>query len=119
MMAQGGSLSDEDIENVAAYLQTFGAATDKLDAAAVSGMDAAAMCVTCHGAGAADVQPAPPTLSGQHPDYLARVLRQYRDGERAGNVMVAFAATLSEADIAMLARLYASQDGLHTPLDNK
>ena len=41
-------------------------------------------------------------------------LRQYKDGTRSGNVMTAFAATLSEADMKMLAAFYASQDGVET-----
>ena len=59
--------------------------------------------------------PQPPTLTGQHQDYLKNALQQYRDGSRSGTVMTAFAATLSDADIEAITRYYASQDGLFTP----
>ena len=115
MMAQGGSLSDSDIENIAAWLQQFGVATDAATAGDVAGIDAAAACVACHGAAGAEVQPQPPTLSGQHQDYLKIALQQYREGSRSGTVMSAFAASLSEADIEAVTRYYASRDGLFTP----
>jgi len=41
-------------------------------------------------------------------------LHQYKDGTRGGTVMTAFAASLSDADIAQLAKFYGSQDGLKT-----
>jgi cytochrome c553 len=116
MQAQGGSLSDQDIQNLAAYFSSFGDVSDTITTSEVAGNDAAAICVSCHGAAGAEVVPAPPTLAGQHQDYLERTLNQYKDGARSGNVMTAFAAGLSDADIRMLARLYAAQDGLNTPV---
>jgi len=115
MSAQGSSLSDGDIDDLAAWLERFGAATDAATAETVVGIDAAAACVACHGPAGADVTPQPPTLSGQHQDYLKNALQQYRDGSRSGTVMTAFAATLSDADIEAITRYYASQDGLFTP----
>lgn len=119
MQAQGGSLSDQDIEDLAAYFASFGAASDEVVAADVAGSDAAAICVTCHGTAGDAVVPAPPTLSGQHEDYLERALRQYKDGTRSGNVMTAFAAALTDAEIEMLARFYSRRDGLHTPVERR
>jgi cytochrome c553 len=117
MQAQGASLADQEIKDIAAYLASSGESQDQLVANDVAGSAAAALCVTCHGAEGASVVPTPPALAGQHEDYLARALQQYKNGERSGNVMSAFAAGLSDADIKMLARLYASQDGLHTLSD--
>lgn len=114
MNAQGASLTDQEIEDIAAYLAQRGEHQDTLAAEDVAGVEAAALCVTCHGAQGANVTPAPPTLAGQHEDYLARSLQQYKDGERSGNVMAAFAAGLNEADIKLLAEIYAGQEGLHT-----
>lgn len=119
MQAQGSSLSDEDIGLLASYLESLGAARDQINAAAVAGVDGAAICVTCHGAAGAAVEPQPPTLSGQQPDYLVHALQQYRDGSRGGTVMSAFAGALSDADMRRLAGFYAAQDGLHTPADSK
>lgn len=117
MRAQGAGLSDQDIENVAAYLTSAGELQDQLATDDVAGIQVAALCVTCHGSAGAGAMPTPPTLAGQHEDYLVRALQQYKGGERSGNVMAGFAAGLSEAEIDMLAQLYASQDGLHTLSD--
>lgn len=115
MAAQGGSLSDGDIENVGAWLEAFGTATDSATVESVSGIKAAQTCVACHGEAGVGVVPQPPTLSGQHQDYLKEALNQYKEGARSGTVMSAFAATLSEDDIEAVTRFYASQDGLTTP----
>ncbi|GMR17583.1 MAG: hypothetical protein BMS9Abin32_718 [Gammaproteobacteria bacterium] len=119
MRAQGSSLSDADIALLASYFESLGAARDQLDAAAVAGVDGAAICVTCHGAAGAEVEPQPPTLSGQQADYLVHALQQYRDGSRGGTIMSAFAGALSDADMRRLASFYAAQDGLHTPAGSK
>lgn len=115
MAAQGGSLSDSDIENVGAWLEQFGSATDKATAESVAGISAATACIACHGEAGVDVEPQPPTLSGQHQDYLKIALQQYRDGSRSGTVMSAFAATLTDEDIEAVTLYYASQPGVSTP----
>lgn len=119
MQAQGGSLSDVEIRQLAAYFSALSSAEDSVDADDVAGVDAAAICVTCHGTNGAGVVPQPPTLSGQHVDYLTRALQRYRDGARSGNVMAAFAASLTDDDIQRLADLYSSQVGLQTPVGRK
>jgi cytochrome c553 len=114
MHAHASSLTDLDIEDLLAWFDTFAGARDLATAEMVTGADAAAICVSCHGLSGAAVVPQPPILAGQHAEYLEHALNQYKDGKRAGNVMVAFAASLSEADIAAISRFYASQDGLET-----
>ena len=115
MQAQGGSLSDEDIDQLAAWFGSRGTAVDEVDADDVAGYAPAANCVTCHGVAGAGVEPQPPVLSGQHEDYLMHALRQYKDGKRVGSVMGAFAAGLGDEDIARIAAFYAARDGLTTP----
>lgn len=115
MAAQGGSLSDSDIENIGAWLEQFGAVTDVVTLESVAGIDAATACVACHGEAGVGVVPQPPTLSGQHQDYLKVALQQYRDGSRSGTVMSAFAATLTDEDIEAITHYYASQPGVFTP----
>ena len=95
MQAQASSMSDEDIENLVAWIATYGEAEPKATAEQVAGVDAAQICVTCHGVAGAAVQPAPPVLAGQQEDYLVYALNEYKAGTRSGNVMTAFAATLS------------------------
>jgi cytochrome c553 len=114
MQAQASSLTDDDIDNIVAWLATFGAAEDTTTAEQVAGFQAAQICATCHGVDGAAVQPTPPTLAGQHEDYLVHALNSYKDGTRGGNVMTAFAATLTDADMAAIAKFYARQDGVKT-----
>lgn len=115
MQAQGGSLSDDDIDQLATWFASIGPATDDVEADDVADFAPAAICVTCHGVAGATMTPEPPVLSGQHEDYLEHALRQYKEGRRAGNVMAAFAAGLSNEDIATIASFYASRAGLVTP----
>ena len=115
MQAQGGSLSNQDIEDIAAWFQGEAAVDDTVTAAEVQGFDAIQTCLACHGNGGAAVIPRPPVLSGQQADYLVHALKQYKNGERPGNVMNAFASSLSDADMEMLAAFYAARDGVYTP----
>ena len=116
MNAQGGSLSDEDITNLGAWLEAWDEVEDDTTAEMVAGIDAAQACVACHGPAGAAVVPQPPTLAGQHKDYLVHALKSYRDGIRTGNVMNAFAAALTDEDIAAIAQYFSAKDGLVTTL---
>lgn len=114
MQAQAGSLSDEDIMDLVAWITAGETATDDVDAGTAGLPEVARTCVTCHGTAGKDVAPAPPVLSGQQPSYLAHALGQYKEGARGQNVMNAFAAGLTPADIERIARFYAARDGLTT-----
>jgi len=114
MNAQGASLSDQDITDIAAWLESLGQVQDDATAESVAGIDAAQACVACHGASGAAVVPPPPTLGGQHRDYLRHALEQYRSGARNGGAMNAFAAGLSDEDIEQVTLFYSSQKGLQT-----
>lgn len=72
-------------------------------------------CTACHGEDGRGIAPIYPVLAGQHADYLALALRQYRSGERSNAIMAPMAGPLSDDDIADLAAFYASLDGLNTP----
>jgi len=115
MQAQGGSLTDRAIEDLAAYFQGAEVVLDTVNEDSIGDLDAAKACLACHGEGGEAVIPKPATLSGQQQSYIEHALKQYRDGSRSGTVMSAFAAQLSDADIASLARFYSRQDGLNTP----
>ena len=77
---------------------------------------AAQICAACHGpAGDKPTAPENPILAGQHADYLARALHDYKSGKRANPIMKGFAAALSRQDIDDLAAWFASQpSGLHS-----
>ncbi|MCX7141956.1 MAG: cytochrome c [Proteobacteria bacterium] len=69
-----------------------------------AGADKAKPCAACHGADfntptSADI----PLLAGQHADYLARALTDYKSGERKNAVMNGQTAKLSAQDIQDLA----------------
>ena len=115
MQAQGSSLSDQDIEDIAAWFQGQAAAEVTVTGNEPGYPEAGQTCLACHGTGGAAVQPTPPVLSGQHVDYLVHALNQYKDGVRTNNVMTAFAATLSDEDIEALANFYSARSGLWTP----
>jgi cytochrome c553 len=114
MMAQATSLSDQDIEDVAAYIASIGAATVEGGGSANASLDAAQTCVACHGQNGISVSPTWPTLAGQHEDYLVQALNQYRHGTRKDAVMTQMAAALTDADVKLLARYFSGLEGLET-----
>lgn len=114
MQAQASSLDDQQIEDVAAYLATLGTATVDAGGTENAALEAAATCVACHGQNGISVNPIWPTLAGQHEEYLVTALNQYRDGSRSEAVMSQMAATLSDADVHLLARYFSRLDGLET-----
>jgi len=73
-----------------------------------------ATCTACHGPDGRGTAPNYPVLAGQHAEYLAHALTQYRSGERKNAIMAGFATNLSDDDIADLAAWYASMEGLKT-----
>jgi cytochrome c553 len=111
MHAQAASLSDQDIEDIAAYLQ--GAEAVKPSAAgAGKAPKQVAACVACHGEGGLGVEaplnPKPPVLAGQHVDYLEQALTAYRNGRRKNVVMDSMAQLLtSDEDVKIAAAYFA------------
>ncbi len=114
MQAQAHSLGEQGIEDVAAYFATIGNGTVLAGGTKDTGFEKAQACVACHGANGISISPTWPTLAGQHEDYLAHALKQYRDGTRVNTVMQAQAALIAEEDVAVLARYFARLEGLET-----
>jgi cytochrome c553 len=111
MHAQASSLSDQDIEDIAAYLQ--GDAI-KPSASAATPPAQATACAACHGANGtgvdAPLDPKPPILAGQHADYLIEALKAYKNKRRKNVVMNGMAATLAtDQDIDTVADYFAHQ----------
>jgi cytochrome c553 len=67
------------------------------------------VCQACHGMDGNSPVAENPKLAGQHPDYLAKALRDYKSGARKNPVMGAMASTLTTKDIADLAAYFSSQ----------
>lgn len=114
MVAQATSLSDQEIADVAAYLASIGNQTVAAGGTQDASFEKAAACAACHGQNGISMNAAWPTLAGQHEEYLAYALKQYRNGGRKDPVMTAQAALLAEEDIPLLARYFASLEGLET-----
>lgn len=62
-----------------------------------------AVCAACHAADGNSTIPLQPKLAGQHPEYLVKQLREFKDGKRNDPVMKGFAATLSDGDMQNIA----------------
>lgn len=114
MTGQASSLSDKDIADVAAYLASMGGDTVAAGGSENASFDKAQACTACHGSNGVSVNAMWPTLAGQHEDYLLQALSSYRDGSRVDPVMSAQAALIPEEDVALLAKYFASLDGLET-----
>lgn len=75
------------------------------------------VCAACHGKDfASGIDPTYPTLAGQYPDYLEKVLRDYQTGARKNPIMNGIAKPLSRSDIRDLSAYLA---GLPGPLSNQ
>ena len=79
---------------------------------------ASGVCVACHSFDGSRGAPANPILAGQHPEYLAKQLTEFKSGKRANPVMQGMAATLAtDADVRNVAAFYAAKsakDGFAT-----
>lgn len=114
MAAQASSMSDQDIDDVAAYLASIGKDTVASGGSEGSAIEEITTCVACHGQNGISLSPTWPTLAGQHEDYILHALAQYRDGARKDPVMAPLASALSEDDVKLVARYFSRLDGLET-----
>ena len=105
MHSQASTLSDQDIQDIATYfagkpLQPAGKPPANVPAAA-------SLCTSCHGADGIAIAPLYPSLAGQHPDYLARAIDEYRKGGRKNPIMKGFAGNLKDEDVAVIAAYFS------------
>jgi cytochrome c553 len=112
MHAQAASLSDQDIEDIAAYLQGAEAVKPGAPSASPKTPKQVAACIACHGENGLGVEaplnPKPPVLAGQHVDYLEQALTAYRNGRRKNVVMDGMAQLLtSDEDVRIAAAYFA------------
>lgn len=110
MHSQAATMSDRDMKDIAAFL----AGKEPLQPDPATKPEGklpqkAALCVACHGADGVGPVGQYPTLAGQHADYLARTLLDYKNGARKNPVMAGFVTDLSDADIRELAAYYSKQ----------
>ena len=132
MRAIAGSLSDQDMADLAAfYVQlgkgagaTSGATTagtapggPEVPPASVAKLLATANCVSCHGANfASPIDPSYPKLAGQHADYLYSALRAYQVDHnplvgRSNAIMMGMARPFTHPEIKAIAAYLSSLPG--------
>ncbi len=124
MSPMAAPLSDQDVQNLAAYFSdqkqsTGSAAADKVALGEkifrAGNMDSGvAACMACHGPTGIGNAPANfPRISGQHAPYVEKALRDFRTGARSNDVssmMRGVAAKMTDAEIAAVAQYV---QGLH------
>lgn len=108
MQAIATNLSDDDISDLAAYFSSQKHASAGADATlAKAGQPKASMCLGCHGI-QGEGKGQFPRLAGQHPNYLAAQLKNFKDGSRKSGPMQGVAASLTEEDYKELAAYFGS-----------
>ena len=70
---------------------------------------ATAVCAACHTSDGSRGSPANPILQGQHPEYLAKQLTEFKSGKRNNPIMKGMAGTLSDEDMKNVAAYFASK----------
>ena len=130
MRAIAGSLSDQDIADVAAYYAQLGGAAGSPAAAAPAASAAPAAappqvaalltkgnCVSCHGSNfSAPIDPSYPKLAGQHADYLFVALKAYQTDHnplmgRNNAIMMGMARPFTHPEIKAIAAYLGSLPG--------
>ena len=114
MKGMASTLSAQDHADLAVWFQGTERARPGTKPAGTLPAKAAA-CTACHGQNGVGTLPENPTLVGQHADYLAQVLNDYRLGKRQNPVMNGFARQLTRGDIDAVAAYFSQQPGLETP----
>lgn len=122
MRGIAGSLSDQDIADLAAfYQQQAGAAAALPETPAAPSPEVAALltkgaCASCHGANySKPIDPSYPKIAGQHADYLYFALRAYQAKEptlaRANAIMVGQVAQFKPSELRAIANYLGSLPG--------
>ena len=129
MRGIAGSLSDQDIADVAAYYSQLGSASRSAAAPAtpaapahepppqVAKLLAQANCASCHGSNfSSPIDPSYPKLAGQYADYLYAALKAYQTDHnplmgRSNAIMMGMARPFTHAEIKAIAAYLGSLPG--------
>ena len=112
MRAQAANLSDQDISKIADYFSSFRLDDSKQANSDVKMIEEANACVGCHGPDGNSIVPTFPKIAGQYQDYLLHALKSYKNGNRNNAIMNGIASTLSDEQMIILSKYYASQVGM-------
>jgi cytochrome c553 len=128
MRGIAGSLSDQDMADLAAYFEQLGKSGDGEQAkpaeasaatppAEVAKLLAQANCASCHGADfSTPIDPSYPKLAGQYSDYLFAALKAYQTDHnavlgRSNAIMMGMARPFKHAEIKALAQYISTLPG--------
>ena len=108
MKAPAASIDEATAKNMAAFYANQTPQQPKIRKPLTTA-EMAQRCDRCHGVDGNSNDPRSPALAAQRIDYLDRVMRAYRKGDRKSNAMAAMLDGVSDADIESLASHYARQ----------
>jgi cytochrome c553 len=109
MRVQAGALSNQDMEDIAAYFSSLVVIKGGGDGIGTAPAKVTQLCRACHGKDGVGTTGQFPTLAGQHADYLEQALIEYQRGERKNALMLTFAPRLTAEDITEIAEYYSQQ----------
>ncbi|MEW5964785.1 MAG: c-type cytochrome [Pseudomonadota bacterium] len=66
-------------------------------------------CALCHGPEGESASAIYPRLAAQHPEYMAKQLKDFRDGRRRSDAMAEMVKDLTDDEITALAAFFASK----------
>lgn len=66
-------------------------------------------CALCHGPEGESASAIYPRLAAQHPDYLQKQLKDFRDGKRKSDTMSEMAKDLTDEEVVALAKYFSSK----------
>ncbi len=121
MKAPAASVDEGVVKNMAAYYANQAPQQPKVRKPLTTA-EMAQRCDRCHGVGGNSTDPRSPALAAQRAEYLEKVMRAYRKGDRKSNAMAAMLDGVSDADIDSLATHYARQKAravVYVPLPPK
>ena len=121
MKAPAASVDETAAKDMAAYYANQAPQAPKVKKPMTTA-ETAQRCDRCHGVDGNSTDPRSPALAAQRADYLERVLRLYRSGERKSKAMTAMLDGMSDTDLDGLAAHYARQKAravVYVPLPAK
>lgn len=108
MHAQAASMSEQDMQDIAAYLESLGGKVENPEPVGKA-PEKAQVCASCHGKTGLSQTAQFPILAGQHPDYLMHALEGYKGSMRNNAIMKGMVGSLDKADMQELADWFSKQ----------
>ncbi|ANO50172.1 c-type cytochrome [Woeseia oceani] len=94
---------------VATLLSSTASADGIVEGSAEAGKAKSITCAACHGADGNSVNPAWPSIAGQHASYIVKQLQAFKRGDRVDTLMSGQAMMLTDEDMNNLAVYYSEQ----------